>query len=310
MAAGLSSFANQKISRESFAMSDTFPAVWQSPESLPENQGKKPLRLGLIIGIGKDPAAAIAKVRQLGLPTCQAYVDDLQPELAEQLRRALDKYQIQATSLVVGGPGKEVWDFYQGPVTIGLVPRETRSARVAQIKRASDFGKLCGIAAVQTHCGFIPENPNDELYAATIATLKDVVGYCKENGQNFRYETGQETPITLVRAIRDVGFKNQGVNFDLANLILYGKSNPVDAMELLAPYIQGIHAKDGQWPTNPKDLGQEVPIGKGRVDFPRIIAYLKKIDYRGAVTIEREVSGPQQLEDVREAKRYLEKLIG
>src|SRR6266478_6541706 len=193
---------------------------------------------------------------------------------------------------------------------IGVVPPETRAARIAHIKKASDFAKQCGIPAVQTHCGFIPENPNDPVYKETVTAMREVSAYCKRNGQNFRYETGQETPITLVRAIRDVGLDNQGVNFDLANLILYGKANPVDAIELLGPYVQGIHAKDGLWPTNPKELGEEVPIGKGKVDFPRIIARLKELDYRGAVTIEREVSGPQQVEDVRGAKSYLEKLIG
>ncbi len=96
----------------------------------------------------------------------------------------------------------------------------------------------------------------------------------------------------------------------LHNLILYGKANPVDAIELLGPYVQGIHAKDGLWPVNPRKLGEEVPIGKGKVDFPRIIARLKEMNYRGAVTIEREISGPQQVEDVRAAKAYLEKLIG
>jgi len=274
------------------------------------NEGKKPLRLGLIIGIGKDPDAAMAKVHDLGLPTCQVYVEEIETDLAGRLRQALNKYQIEATSLVVGGPGKEVWDFYQGPLTIGLVPRETRGARVMHIKKASDFAQQCGIDAVQTHCGFIPENPNDPLYKETVAAIRDVAGYCKRNGQNLRYETGQETPITLVRTIQDVGLDNQGVNFDLANLILYGKANPVDAIELLGPYVQGIHAKDGLWPTNPRELGQEVPIGKGKVDFPRIIARLKEFNYRGAVTIEREISGPRQMEDVRGAKAYLEKLIG
>jgi len=277
---------------------------------LQANEGKKPLRLGLIIGIGKDPDAAMSKVRDLGLPTSQVFMDEFEPELVKRLRQALEKHQIEATSLVVGGPGKEVWDFYQGPLTIGLVPRETRAARIAHIKKASDFAKQCDIAAVQTHCGFIPENPNDPVYKETIGALREVVGYCKNNGQNFRYETGQETPLTLVRAIQDVGFDNQGVNFDLANLILYGKANPVDAIELLGPYVQGIHAKDGMWPTNPKELGQEVPIGKGKVDFPRIIERLKQLNYRGAVTIEREISGPKQVEDVRDAKMYLEKLIG
>ena len=282
----------------------------QTAPSVPSNEGKKPLRLGLIIGIGKNPDVAMAKVRNLGLPTCQVYVDDYDPEQIGRLRQALDKHGIEATSLVVGGPGQEVWDFYQGPLTIGLVPRETRAARIAHIKKASDFAKQCGIPAVQTHCGFIPENPNDQVYKETVLAMREVAAYCKHNGQNFRYETGQETPITLVRAIRDVGLDNQGVNFDLANLILYGKANPLDAIELLGPFVQGIHAKDGLWPTNPKELGQEVAIGKGKVDFPRIIARLKEMDYRGAVTIEREISGPQQVEDVRAAKNFLEKLIG
>jgi L-ribulose-5-phosphate 3-epimerase len=274
------------------------------------NEGKTPLRLGVIIGIGKDPDTAMAKVHEFALPTCQVGVEDPEPELATRLRKALDTYQIEGTSVVVGGPGKEIWDFYHGPLTIGLVPRDTRAARIAHIKKASDFAKQCGIAAVQTHCGFIPENPNDPVYKEAVDAIHEVATYCKRNGQNFRYETGQETPITLLRTIQDVGLDNQGVNFDLANLILYGKANPVDAIEIIGPYVQGIHAKDGLWPTNPKDLGKEVPIGKGKVDFPRLIERLKQIDYRGAVTIEREISGPQQAADIRASKEYLEKLIG
>jgi L-ribulose-5-phosphate 3-epimerase len=71
-----------------------------------------------------------------------------------------------------------------------------------------------------------------------------------------------------------------------------------------------VHAKDGLYPADPKRLGREVPIGEGKVDFPRLIEGLKKIGYRGAITIEREISGPKQIEDVRAAKQYLEKLIG
>ncbi len=282
----------------------------QTAPVLASNEGKKPLRLGLIIAIGRDPGAAIAKVRDLGLVSCQVFVSDFDPQDAAPLRRALDQNKIEATSLVVGGPGREVWDFYDGPLTIGLVPRDTRAARIAHLKKTSDFAKQCGIPAVQTHCGFIPENPNDPLYKEVVTAMREVAEYCKRNGQNFRYETGQETPITLVRAIRDVGLDNQGVNFDLANLILYGKANPVDAIETLAPYVQGIHAKDGLFPTNAHQLGEEVPIGKGRVDFPLIIARLKQLQYGGAVTIEREISGPRQIEDVRAAKEYLEALIG
>src|SRR5262249_26641988 len=261
MAAGIAALPGSLSGCDGPKKADDQGNVPQINKLLPENEGKKPLRLGLIIGIGNDPDAAMKKVSDLGLPSCQAYVDEFHPDLVMRLRQALDKHKIEATSLVVGGPGKEVWDFYQGPLTIGLLPRETRAARMAHIKKASDFAKLAGIPAVQTHCGFIPEDPNVPLYKETVDAMREIATYCKQNGQNFRYETGQETPITLVRAICDVGADNQGINFDFANLIMYGKANPVDAVELLAPYIQGIHAKDGLWPVNPHDLGQEVPIG-------------------------------------------------
>ena len=273
--------------------------------------GAKPaMQLGLIVSAGSDPEAAIRKVHDMGFPTCQVGVGSFTPDMAARLRSALDRYKIEATSLVAGGPGPEVYDFYKGPLTIGLVPRAYRDARIAQIKKTSDFAKQCGVPAVQTHCGFIPENPNDPVYREAVDAIRTVAAYCKQNGQNFRCETGQETPITLLRAIKDVGLDNVGVNFDAANLILYGKANPVDALDVLGPLIQGIHAKDGLYPTNPKELGREVPIGQGKVNFPVFIKRLKEIGYRGPLTIEREISGPKQTEDVRASKIYLEKLIG
>ena len=99
----------------------------QHAPTVSSNEGKKPLRLGLILGAGKDPDVEIAKVKALGLPTCQVYVENFEMEQAGRLRTALDKYGVEATSLVVGGPGKEVWDFYLGPLTIGLVPPEYAS---------------------------------------------------------------------------------------------------------------------------------------------------------------------------------------
>jgi L-ribulose-5-phosphate 3-epimerase len=278
--------------------------------ALPLKAQAPAMRLGLIVYAGNDPEAAIRKVHDLGFPTCQVGVGSFSPEMATRLRAILDRYKIEATSLVAGGPGPEVWDFYQGPLTIGLVPRTYREARIAQIKKTSDLAKRCGVPAVQTHCGFIPENPNEPLYKEGVEAIRTVAAYCKQNGQNFRCETGQETPITLFRAIHDVGLDNVGVNFDAANLILYGKANPVDALDVLGPLVQGVHAKDGLYPTDPRKLGREVPIGQGKVNFPAFIKRLKEVGYRGPLTIEREISGPQQTADVRASKRYLEKLIG
>jgi sugar phosphate isomerase/epimerase len=268
------------------------------------------MRLGIILGVSRQADAAIKRVHDLGFPTCQVSVRDTDNEAADNLRRALDQYGVEATSAVSTGPGPEVYDFYQGPLTIGLVPRQSRLARIERMKQISDFAVRAKIPAVQGHCGFIPENPNDLLYQETVEAIRTVAAYCKKNGQKFRCETGQETPITLVRAIRDVALDNVGVNFDAANLVLYGKANPVDAVDVLGPYIQGVHAKDGLYPTDPKQLGKEVAIGAGMVNFPVLIEKLKKIGYHNPLTIEREISGEKQTADILAAKAYLEKLIG
>jgi sugar phosphate isomerase/epimerase len=282
--------------------------LFQAPAQEPKSEAK--MRLGIILGVPKQPDAAIKRVHDLGFPTCQVHVQDVSAEAAANLRAALDRYGVEATSAVATGPGKEIYDFYQGPLTIGLVPREFRAERIAHMKQVSDFAAKAGVPAVQGHCGFIPENPNDPLYQEAVDAIRTVAAYCRQNGQKFRCETGQETPITLVRAIRDIGLDNVGVNFDAANLILYGKANPVDAVEVLGPYIQGVHAKDGLYPTDPKQLGREVPIGEGKVNFPAFVARLKQIGYRNPLTIEREISGEKQTADILASKAYLEKLIG
>ena len=220
------------------------------------------------------------------------------------------KYDLVATTVEVVGPEPLEWNFIQGPSTIGLVPPTTRAARIDALKQVSDFANLLGINQVQTHCGFIPETPADELYSGSVEAIRTVAQHCQGNGQHFLMETGQETPTTMSRVIRDVHMPNLGVGLDTANLILYGKANPVDAVEILGPHVRSVHAKDGKWPTDPSKLGEEVLIGQGLVDFKKVFAKLREFGYTGAVTIERETSGPQQIEDVKSEKLYLERVLG
>jgi len=252
-------------------------------------------------------------VKQLGLPTCflslDEYIGKFTKSLAQELHGLLEKYGVTATSAEVVGPGPLKWDFIDGPSTIGVVPRATRAARIDALKQTSDFAKLLGIPRVQTHCGFIPENPREPLYEETVLAIRELAEHCAGNGQSFLMETGQETPTTMLRAIKDVDRPNLGVGLDTANLILYGKANPVDAVDIIGSHVKSIHAKDGRWPTNPDKLGEEVLIGKGLVDFKQVFTKLHKLGYTGAVTIERETSGPQQIEDVRQEKIYLERIL-
>ena len=283
--------------------------LMSSLPATPAASAGKPFRLGIILGVAKDPEAAMKRVHEFGVPTCQAGTDDFSDRVYNALKAASEKYGIEITAINTSGGRPNSYTFYEGPLTIGVVPPKYRQQRVDNYKRASDFAKRLGVPAVHSHFGFIPENPNDPEYQGVVGALRDVATHIKGNGQIVLMETGQETPITMLRAITDAGVDNLLVNLDCANLILYGKGNPVDALDVLGHLVRGTHAKDGLFPTNPKELGEEVPIGKGKANFPKLIPRLHELGYTGPLTIEREISGPQQLADIKMEKVYLEKLV-
>jgi len=273
----------------------------------------KPMDLGLIISPFGAPEATFKRVHDIGFNNCflslDGYINGFTPQIADRFGDLLTKYSLTATTVEVVGPQPLEWNFLQGPSTIGLVPPKTRAARTDALRQVSDFAKLLGIPQVQTHCGFIPEDPADPLYPGAVDAIRAVAQHCQSNGQYFLMETGQETPTTMSRMLRDVAMPNLAVGLDTANLILYGKANPVDAVDIIGPHVRSIHAKDGRWPTDPSQLGEEVLIGKGLVDFKTVFTKLHKLGYTGAVTIERETSGPQQIEDVKNEKVYLENIL-
>ncbi len=265
------------------------------------------IRVG-VISAANDPEKDLKIVRDLGFAVCQVNIESYSPGLAKKLSATLTEYRLKAVSLICMGPGPDVYNFTEGPSTIGLVPRENRAARVERLKKGMDFCKAAGIPAIQTHFGFIPENPKDTLYGEFIETMKPLGEYALKNGIDIYFETGQETPVTLLRAILDIGTGNLFVNYDTANLVLYGKANPVDGLKVIGKYVKSLHAKDGFYPTNPYELGKEVPIPTGEVDFPEIITSLKKLNFEGGIIIEYELADSTS-EYFLKTKTYLENLI-
>lgn len=225
------------------------------------------------------------------------------------MRAAAEHHGVEITSVWVGWPGPRRWNFTEGPFSLGLVPRDYRAMRLDSLLRGSDFDAKLGVPSITTHVGFIPENLNDPVYPELVLVLQHLGQHCKGNGQEFLFETGQETPVTLLRTILDVGTGNMGVNLDPANLIMYGKGNPVDAVEVLGPYIRGVHVKDGVYSTDGRSLGREVPVGQGKVNFPAFLRALYDVGYRGPLSIEREISGAEQIADIRKAVAYLTPII-
>lgn len=260
-------------------------------------------KIGTIISIDADLTKAAAEIRDLGLDTCQINCwnpDRYTPEMADKLKAELDGITI--TSLWAGWPGPVAWDFWTAPLVDGLVPPEYRAIRIDALKRAADFAKLLGVSDIVTHVGFLPENPADAEYIKIVAALREVAVHCQRLGVVFNFETGQETPITLKRCIKDIGTDNLGINLDPANLLMYGKANPVDAVTVFGEYVRSLHIKDGEYPTDGMALGHERALGEGMVDFPALLSKLNDRGFNGTLIIEREIEGEQQKKDVALAR--------
>ena len=271
------------------------------------------MKLGVLIVLDdKNVDEKLKGAHDLGFDSCQLCGWDMSlftDEVAKKVNEACEKYNVRISTFWCGWGGPQVWDFYEGPLTLGLVPVDYRNARIENLKQGSDFAKKLGVENVATHVGFLPETPNTEQYHSVVCAIRTVAQYCKDNGQYFMFETGQETPVTLRRTIEDVGTGNLGINLDPANLILYGKANPIDALDVFGEYVRDVHAKDGCYPTDGKNLGKEMPLGEGKVNFPALVKKLKEIGYDRTLTIEREITGEEQKKDIIMAKTLLEKLI-
>lgn len=270
------------------------------------------MRTGVLINLTKNVETDFAQIKKIGIDNCQLCCWELQlmtDETAQKIKSLLEKFGMEITAFWCGWSGPVIWDFKSGPNTLGLTPTEYRFIRTKELINGLDFAKKLGVRDLITHAGFIPENPSSTEYWSFVEVIRHIAIHAENNGQRFLFETGQETPVSLLRVIEDVGLNNLGINLDPANLLMYGNANPTDAVDIFGKYIMGVHGKDGEYPTDGYNLGLEKRIGDGRVNYPLLIQKLKAVGYDGAITIEREISGEKQLEDIKYAKDYLEKLI-
>lgn len=272
------------------------------------------MKIGVCVMYSKieDMPQKFKVLREQGFDNCQllswttsAWTD----ENAEKLNALIKEYDVEISAFWCGWEGPCTWNFYEGHKTLGLVPAEYREMRIKNLCDGADFANKLGVKNVVTHMGFIPENPNDPEFVPFCDAVKTVADHLKKNDQWLLFETGQETPVTMLRCFETAGADNLGVNLDTANVILYGKANPVDSLDVFGKYVRNLHAKDGKYPTNGHDLGVETAIGQGKVDFYGVIKGLHELGYDGYITIEREIEGEQQAKDILAAKEYLENII-
>ncbi len=274
----------------------------------------KPLEIGVMFWAGRDPLETIREVKGLGVRCGQLGIPgDLDLDgAAEAWKQALAAEDFTLVTVFAAYKGEDYADIPTVQRTVGFIPPATRQEREERTYAVSDFAAAVGVPGIATHIGFVPEDRSNPDYVAVRDMVRRVCDHAAKHGQTFALETGQEPARVLLRFFDDVGRDNLRINFDPANMILYGTGDPIEALGVLAPHIVSVHCKDGDWP--PKDvpgaLGTEKPLGQGSVGIPRFIAKLKEIGYQGALNIEREVPDQaQRLADIRAAVELLRSLV-
>ena len=271
----------------------------------------KDLEVGVMFWAGRDNLDEIASLGvrcgQLGIP------GDL-PLTAGAVREwksALEAAQLTLVTVFAAYQGEDYADIPTVQRTVGFVPHDTRQAREQRTYEVSDFASAIGVRSIATHVGFIPEDTTHPDYVAVREMVRRVAGHAAAHGQTFALETGQEPAHVLQRFLNDVNRPNLGINFDPANMILYGTGDPIEALNVLGPLVLSVHAKDGDWPPPDREqaLGLERPLGQGAVGIPNFVRKLREIGFRGPLNIEREAENQQErISDIRAAVGYLKNL--
>jgi sugar phosphate isomerase/epimerase len=283
----------------------------------------KDLEVGLMFWGEGVPERIVRQVKAIGFRCGQVGFAGHVPlaGMAAQWKRALANEDFAVNTVFAAYEGESYADIPTVQRTVGFIPPATRAAREARTLEVIDATAGMGVPSFACHVGFVPEDRSDPDYIAVREMVRRIADHAAKYGLTFALETGQEPAHVLLSFLHDVGRDNLRINFDPANLILYGTEDPIPALEVLGKYVVSVHCKDGVWPAKdkPGSLGTEMPLGEGAVGMDRFVAKLKEIGYKGPLTIEREVAldqdmddrhkeGVSHLADIRAAMALLERL--
>lgn len=235
-----------------------------------------------------------------------------------------------------GSKAKELLEFVKdcglkfsalcGDLGHGFGNPELNPGLIEKSKRILELAKELECDIVTTHIGVVPEDPGHERYKVMQAACHELADYADSLNAHFAIETGPETSATLKKFLDSLGSTGVAVNLDPANLVMVTGDDPVAAVHNLKDYIVHTHAKDGRMLAkgNPEYIYgvvhpvpeefkgvryfEEVPLGTGSVDFPKYLAALEEVGYKGYLTIEREV-GADPAGDIAKAADFLRGII-
>ena len=262
-----------------------------------------------------DPAEALSAVKAVGLEMIQiSKLPDrfYTPEGAREFDRMMQAAGLRATSVVVVFDGEDYRDLDAVEATVGFRPASLLDARLVYARKCVDFAAALEVKIVTFHMGVLPKDPTDPTYTRMLSAVTSIASYAATRGTSVSLETGQETGEELARFIDAVKGARVGVNFDIANLVLYGMENPPVALRRLLDRVTSVHVKDGIPPTAPRTLGTEVRLGEGRGEVKKCLEILHDSGFSGPLVIENYVwrdLRTDPLDEVRRAKAFVEKTL-
>lgn len=255
-------------------------------------------------------------VRELGVKTVHLHAPRVESRTVRQageFARQLAESEIAVTCVFAGFAGESYADIPTVRKSVGLVPAATREHRLRELEEIADFARLLNVSAVGAHIGFVPHERDDPVYADVVSAVRHVCDHCARNCQALHLETGQEPAEVLLAFLDDVGRENLFVNFDPANMILYGVGEPLPALEQVGRFVRSVHCKDAKWSDKPGvTWGEETALGDGDVDVANFLRTLDHVGYDGPLTIERETPKEpgRQKSEIGRAVELLNRLKG
>jgi len=258
-----------------------------------------------------SPADLADAVRTCGLTAVQLALDPLRrgdwPIGAT--RDALAGAGVSIISGMMEMAGEDYGSLESIRKTGGVRPDATWQANLAAATGNAAVAEELGLALVSLHAGFLPHDPSDPERATMLDRIRAIATAFSTRGIQVALETGQESAETLLAVLEELGRDDVGVNFDPANMILYGMGDPVEAIHRLGPHVRQVHVKDAEPTKTPGTWGTEVPVGTGAVDWPAFLAAVDEVAPGVPLVIERE-AGDERATDVRRAVRQIEAFAG
>jgi sugar phosphate isomerase/epimerase len=257
------------------------------------------LEVGLFFWAEPDPKATLQAVLGAGVRSGQLALDGnvrIDQQTTAAWKHALDETGFHVVTVFAAYQGEDYADIPTVERTVGFIPPDTRAARELRTRAVIDFAAALGVQSFGCHVGCVPEDKAHPHYLPVRDMVRRICDYAASFGMTYCLETGQEPAPLLLDFFEDVARPNLKINFDPANMVLYGSGDPHEAFRLLARHVVSVHAKDGDWPdpATPGALGSERPLGRGSVDLPRFIQTIRAAGYTGTLNIESGVHGEEQ----------------